>query len=473
MTERLLDAALAYGSRGWRVHPLRPGDKKPLLKGWPQKATTDAGTIRGWWTQCPDANVGVATGDLIVIDIDVSQHVDGMETWRDLVSEHAIDDDTIISLTPSGGQHLVYVGNGEQIPNSAGRLGSGIDVRGQGGYVVLPPSTLAGGGEYVWDVGHHFADRKPLALPEELAALLVNPQRRPARVSMSQSADAYALAALEGELEELALTTEGERNDRLNRAAFSLGQLVVAGLLDRTDVKARLESVALDIGLEPSEVAATIRSGLDAGALQPRRAPERYAGMTVSPRWASATATIPSTATRLQSYNLTDLGNAERLAALHGDDLRYCGPWSSWLTWDGRRWLRDSTHEVQRRAIDTVRTMYAAASNLTAADQREQLAKWAIRSEAEGRRRAMVSTARALLPVRPEDLDGDRWLLSANNGTLDLRTGKLKSHQRGDLITKLSPVDYDPDADASTWTSFLDRIMGGNSELIGFLRRAV
>jgi P4 family phage/plasmid primase-like protien len=157
------------------------------------------------------------------------------------------------------------------------------------------------------------------------------------------------------------------------------------------------------------------------------------------------------------SFNLTDVGNAERLVARHGDDLRYCFPWGKWLAWDGRRWKVDASGEVARRAVETVRSIYAEAAATDA--ERKEIARWAMASESRHRVEAMVALARALgnVPVAPEELDADPWLLNVENGTLDLRTGDLRPHDRADLLTKLAGVGYDPDALAPTWGAALER----------------
>jgi len=171
----------------------------------------------------------------------------------------------------------------------------------------------------------------------------------------------------------------------------------------------------------------------------------------------------------------SDQGNAMRLVHRHGQDLLYCHPWKKWLVWDGRRWQRDNTAEVVRRAKETVRSIYAEAEEVADENERKALRKHAIRSENEPHIRRMIKLADSEpgIPVLPNELDADRWLLTCLNGTLDLRTGELGEHQREDRITKLAPVEYDPKAPAPTWDAFLQRIMDGNEDLIAFLQRAV
>src|SRR5262249_46035985 len=122
---------------------------------------------------------------------------------------------------------------------------------------------------------------------------------------------------------------------------------------------------------------------------------------------------------------------------------------------------------------ETVRAMYAeAAYNTDDADHRRSLARHAEKSESERALRAMVALAASEpgIPVRPNQLDADRWSLNVLNGTLDLRTGTLRPHRREDLITKLIPLAYDAAATCPTWLAFLDRIMGNRRAVIAFLQ---
>lgn len=173
--------------------------------------------------------------------------------------------------------------------------------------------------------------------------------------------------------------------------------------------------------------------------------------------------------------NQTDLGNARRLVNKHGEDLRYCHPWNKWLAWDGMRWKPDDSGEVERRAKETVRLIYAEASSESDERLREELVKWALRSENQQRIRAMISLSESEpgIPVSPGEMDCDPWLLNCQNGTLDLRTGALQPHNQADLITKLAPVLYDPLAKCPAWLDFLDTIFDGNGDLISFVQRAV
>jgi len=170
----------------------------------------------------------------------------------------------------------------------------------------------------------------------------------------------------------------------------------------------------------------------------------------------------------------TDTSNAERLLERYGRDIRYCTPWKRWLYWDGRQWRKDAAAEIMARAKEIVREMYEEAYSIEGEWERDQLEKHAMKSEAVRRRKAMVEALSWERPVwvAPEELDCDAWLLNCGNGTVDLRTGMLRPHDRGDYITKIANADYVPGAECPRWRRFIGEAMGGNVALVSFLQRA-
>lgn len=169
----------------------------------------------------------------------------------------------------------------------------------------------------------------------------------------------------------------------------------------------------------------------------------------------------------------SDVGNAERFVAQHGELARFCHVWGTWLLYDTRRWRKDETLQVEQLARRTVRAIYAEANEARSEDLRKKLAAHAMRSEQAGRLRAMVSLATSDLPVAPGELDADPWALNVENGTINLKTQDLGPHRREDFLSKVIPVRYDPQARCPTWEAFLERIFSGNAVMIGFVQRAV
>jgi putative DNA primase/helicase len=159
---------------------------------------------------------------------------------------------------------------------------------------------------------------------------------------------------------------------------------------------------------------------------------------------------------RQNATHLSDTGNAARFARHHRGRLLH-SDCTGWLLYDGSRW-KQAGSQITSLAKETVAQMYLAASRKDSG-RRETLVRWALRSESEQRIRAMISLAKCELPVSEDDLDKDPWLINCENGTLDLRTGKLREYDPADLITKLAPVRYDPDARSPLWDSVIRRAL--------------
>jgi hypothetical protein len=264
------EAAVGYARGGWPVFPCNPLDKKPLTPHGFKDATTDEVQIRAWWTQWPNAMIGAPTGPRLgawVLDPDVDpvKQLDGIAALAQLTARYGALPQTLTSITPRGGKHLFWVWDSNvDVRNSESKIGSGIDVRGNGGYVCLPPSRTANGGMYQWDCT---APGQAVSAPPWLITL-----------AKAKKASAYAKAALDRECKNVASAQTGTRNSTLNKAAFSLGQLIGGGALDEQEVRDRLFEAAETCRLVADDGAqkalATIDSGITAGKQQPRSRPQ-------------------------------------------------------------------------------------------------------------------------------------------------------------------------------------------------------
>ncbi|MGH3370991.1 MAG: bifunctional DNA primase/polymerase [Nocardioidaceae bacterium] len=314
----MAEAALAYATRGWAVFPCHspagpPGTcsccrsdcaspgKHPRVAGGLTAATTDRSTIERWWRHWPSANLAIRTGavsGIVVLDIDPGHG--GDETLSSLLDEHGSLPPGAVVRTGSGGRHIYFAHPGGLIRNDAGRrFGPGLDIRGDGGYVVAPPSRHTTGPRYRWDS----SDRTLAALPDWLHARLgeahlprVPRSSTPTTISSPERVSSWARSALERELASVASAREGTRNATLNKAAFSLGQIVAGGGLDADEVECLLLDRAGRAGLGEREARATIGSGLSAGARRPRSpAPETVDLRTVPlPGTPSSVRTAPT-----------------------------------------------------------------------------------------------------------------------------------------------------------------------------------
>jgi len=175
----------------------------------------------------------------------------------------------------------------------------------------------------------------------------------------------------------------------------------------------------------------------------------------------------------LPEYGLTDLGNAYRFRDQWGSDVRWCDSWGKFLVFDTVRWALDQKRKIELLGVKTVQQIYAEAAQTRDKDTRKALADHAKRSESDSKRKAMLSSVKCLLPILPDQFDRDPWLLNVLNGTVDLRTGELRPHNREDFITKLAPVEYDAEAECPTWWKFLRRIFRDNFSLIEYVQKAI
>ena len=286
-----LKAALEYGKRGWPVFQtvIQGGKFLPASAakdGGPRwDATTDPQEIKRRWTIKPNAGVGIATGQtagILVIDIDTMKGhgEDGYASLAELEACNGLIPDTLSVTTPSGGRHLYFkYPAGCNIGNGASKIAKGIDHRGDGGYVNAVPSVRPDGA-YSWE--HPIGLFEPADCPDWLLNLLekkppqtLSERAMPPSPLKVTTASRWADAALQDEVTALWVAPEGQRNDQLNTSAFNLGQIVAGGGLDRVTVEQELTAAAKDAGLGNSETIATIKSGLEAGMLEPRTAAPR------------------------------------------------------------------------------------------------------------------------------------------------------------------------------------------------------
>ncbi len=289
--ERLMRAAMAAAERGWHVFPLRPGDKRPAIRDWQARATTDPGTICRHWRVAP-YNVAVACGpsELVVVDLDrlkggrasAAEAVDGRAAFAALAQEGGQTHwwNTFTVTTCSGGTHLYYKAPDATLRNTAGRLAPYVDTRAEGGYVVAPGSVVNG---QMYTVANDQGPAPlPAALERRLRAVPVLSSAWPTNPPLNASR--YFEAALRRHASRVAAAAPGTRNDTLNAAAFSLGRLVGAGLLPSQSVSSALTHAARTAGLDDREIDATLRSGLAAGAKRPREVARPPVAPIVPPR---------------------------------------------------------------------------------------------------------------------------------------------------------------------------------------------
>jgi len=412
-----VDDALDYAAQELHVHPFHnldadgactcgkpcesPG-KHPWSAHGKGDATTDPATIRALWKGKPAAQVGVNCGasGVVVLDVDVHGDTDGRETWAALVAEYGSALDAApTSETPNDGFHVFYSMNGARIgcpgPTSThpdGPLGAGVDVKGEGGSVILPSAASPGRD---WVPGREL-DAVPMApLPPAVVKRLAYSRKPPA----AGKADKPGKVRAPGRDDYLTSRAGSMRRDGFNEEAMAAAlQVVNEQECDPPKSARKVAAIAASVS--------------------------RYKPSAV--------------------HDCSDDGNAQRIIGKHGDKLRYLPGEEKWLIWDERRWKRDDVHEIEHLAAEALRTIHHEAGDATGEALRKKLGAWAIASGQAQRRSGALLCARSepAVVVRSEDLDSDPYLLNVMNGTLDLHTAELRPHRQEDALTWLAPVEF-------------------------------
>lgn len=289
MTNELLNAALGYAREGLPVFPCNPRTKRPLIEHGFKDATFDEATIRQWWTRWPNAMIGVPTGGasgVWVLDVDSPAEFEAACPVPIPATQRC---DT------HKGYHLYFaydpahpVRNAQRHPRTGWPIKTmpGAEVRGEGGYVIVPPSVHPEGTCYHWA-----NDLRPASAP---ASLLTAIERGKAKdlgeaspsLPLTAGGTAYGLAALVAECETVRLAANGEQESALNEAALKMGGLVAGGELDRATARAELLAAGMAMPSYVSgdpwtreAVESKVERGLNDGARQPRKAPDPVAGL--------------------------------------------------------------------------------------------------------------------------------------------------------------------------------------------------
>lgn len=508
----LASTAAAYARRGWPIFPLVPGDKIPLIRGGRGclDATVDADRVSAWWGDAPEAGIGLHCGPgagCWVLDVDAGKPGEALIAT---LAERYGWPETLQAATGGGGRHYFWrYPEGRRIKNRVGiRQGGarveGIDVRSEGGYVVLAPSGHPSGGQYAW------ANRAPIEPAPDWLLDLVAPPEPVARAYVPPPPTErdrerrYCEAALSRACERIAGLREGRR-EALRNESFTIGGWVGAGLLDRGRAESELLAAAEACGAtQRHDCPRVVAYGLDTGAARPRRpelrpdddwrptAPSRDPG--APPAWLDdgpeerepPAGEVGEADAPDLPIHCTDTGNARRLGRRRGADLRYCPTRAAdgWLVWSGSAWRPDETRTARRWAAEVAEEVAALAAELEAdapnADDPEEaqkvaraVARWAAASENDRGIRGTLACAADLpgIVVQGGELDADPWLLGCPNGTVDLRTGRLREARREDLISLQTGAPFDPSAGAPTWERFLGQVFGGDQSVIDYVRR--
>ncbi len=467
------------------------GSKRPTTR-WKelQSRIADEPTLTAWFSRTNGVGIGIVcgrvSGGLEVLDFEAGSP---FESWKDCVVRQGAGEllaKLVIVDTPSGGSHLYYRADGvagnqrlafRRTTDSPTKVV--IETRGEGGYVVAPgspPACHPSGKLYYLRQGSL-----------ETIARITNEERE-LLLQTAKSFNEGALVAPSNSSRVVEANHKLRPGDIFNQQAEWRTILEPAGwsiAFERADVTywrrpGKSFGCSATTNFKDSDRLHVFST--NAAPFRPETSYDKFTAYALLNHGGDFRKAARELAR--QGYHwgdsapdlgfpLTDLGNAERLVQRFGNDLRFCTEWGKWLVWSGAHWEIDRLDSIYERAKQVARGIYEEAADSNDVDRRQALSKHAVRSENHQRIKAMVELACTSLAPNPEDFDADPWLLNCTNGTLDLRSGRLRPHRREDWLTKRAGSGYLPEAACPLWLAFLNTIMLGRQELILFLQTAV
>lgn len=456
--------ALHYAEMGLAVFPLACRDKVPAVVGGCKVATTKRTTIERWWDKNPQYNIGIATGNkssgLVVIDLDVDKNkgIDGYDVLRDWQNKHGKLPETWQSITGRGGYHYFY----KDAIVHFNRVGlyEGVDIRGEGGYIVAPPSVHPNGNIYEWEQG-----------PEE-----------------------YEIAQVDNIVNDF-LKGEKQRRDSEDKTNFKVPELIPEG--ERVDTIVRLIASLRTKGLDDDAIKAAVRVENEKRCNPPLKEKELEKAVfpalkrdwqVNSPYYNNFNAMnendnkyVNEVLKKLNELNaverfpMNDRGSADLFATVFMDVSRYNPTKKDWMYYDGTRWVADQEGMRAKRNAKTLADVLVrySATVFLPDDKRQSYIKYTAGMMNYRSRNVMVTDAKDLNFFENMELDKDDFLLNCKNCVLDLSGDQPKAleHSADLLLSKLCNANYNPAATCTLWEKTVNEIMQGDTEKIKYLQK--
>lgn len=448
---KMIEEALKYANAGIPVFPLhwlkadgncscrlgamcQAKGKHPRIKNWGEEATIDVGKIKKWWNDTPLANIGIPMGEksgLVALDVD-TRH-DGDKSLEALINEYGELPKTVTATTGGGGKHYVFKYTEDLALKNVVGFRDGLDVRTQGGLIVAAPSTHQSGRRYSWDAGLSPFECDAVDMPK----WLVDEIRKVGKAIPTKKKTVDKTA-------ERKKITEGGRNNYLAS---------LAGALRRK-------------GMETDGIIAALRAE-NQSRLDPPLDDENVVAIAES-------ISRYEPGDLVEKFKLTDVGNAERFVSMFKDEVKYCAVYKKWFVWNGKYWEQDDGTIIEY-AIQCIRSICSDADMLPDGDQRKALLQHAMRSENGNRIKALISLAsgKKEVAITPDNWDANPWLINCQNGTINLKTGKLQPFKKDDYITRICSTTYDDAVQTPMWDSLLETITKGDADTIRYMQKAL
>lgn len=476
MSNSLQQAAATFikpnGSRhALSIFPLQVKGKFPAIpkneggKGC-LDASKDAAQIEKWWTRFPQANIGIATGKIngiVVIDVDIDpeKDIDGNDGLKELEKKLGKLPDTWEAITGRGGRHLYFkYPEGHVVKNSASSIAQGVDVRGDGGYVVAPPSIHQTGKEYMWEAGSYPHETKLASLPDKWVALLESKAgtAKNTHSGAQNTGDRFSMPDA---------IPEGQRNKTL----FSFAASMRSRCVPASDIMQQLAQANLEKCKPPLDMGDITRIYNSA---------MRYKEGTDAKEMKLTEQDQPN---NVKPADFSDAGNAVSFFRCHRGSLLWCDA-LGWLVWDGTHWDTNE-HAATEKAINFSEAMlqdafkeYSAAQALD--DSGKITVPEAVKAYMNHARKTrsrssifnFMELSKAWFAIKAAELDAQPFLLNTPSGAINLQTGEVTASKPEQLCTRITATCPSDDG-GDVWQNFLDLITEKDTDLQNYLQVAI
>lgn len=448
-----------YAALGWKLFPCHsiidgvcscgdqncpsPG-KHPRTFNGVKAATNSEKQLRAWYDQFPRANWALATGRASGVNvIDIDQRKGGFEAWDEYEQMRRHPGDfgkTLSADTGGGGRHLFIKAPNQTMRNRVNWL-PGVDVRADGGYVILPPGTHISGGVYSWrNWGAHIMEAPPDWVTAVMTGSSISGDGKSIKdLSVDDFIDGIEEGSRDDTIFRMACKLRRQLND--NRAAVTLLCLQAAANskppFPEADALAKIDQAFKQ---DHTDIEAMIFSG---------------AG------------------NRDGLAHLTDMGNRDRFIQMYGDDYRYVVG-MGWHKWADDGWHAVDELTPHRDAQEVPEVIRMEAQSVGDLELRTKMLNYATITESAAKINNILTLAKGHEAIKKQgdDFDNDPWALACANGMVDLRTGDIRPFTRDDLFTRNTRIVYDPDFKLQRWNDFLNQVTNGDEELAEYLQMA-
>lgn len=446
-----------YVSLGWKVFPCHgvvdgtctcgnrdcesPG-KHPRTHNGVKAATDNIEQLRSWYKQFAHCNWGIACGQasgIIVIDLDPRK--DGYDSFDEYEQNRHGKKNfsaTLIANTGGGGRHIFLKAPDQPVKNRVNWM-PGVDIRGDGGYVILPPGTHISGATYEWENwGHPIMDAPKDFLADIGGSTAGSQEQYLKDLSIDDFISGIEEGARDDTLFRMACKLRRQLND--NRAAITM--LVLTAAANSSPPFSEKEALKkIDQAFKQDH------SDLDMMVFQDGDGNDRPLA------------------------NLTDMGNRDRFIEMFGDDYRYVVG-AGWHKWADDGWHKVDElvpHRDAQQVPEVIRTEAEAIGDMTT---RNRFLKWAKDSESSGKIGAILTMAKGHETIKRtmDDFDNNPYALACSNGMVDLRDGSIRPFTRDDLFTRNTKVVYDDSYTLKKWDEFIKVVTDGDNELAEYLQ---